>query len=127
MTRTTKSATAATLLAAALFAIGAQPSAATSLELSKPMAGATMFFADRYATAYYTVDKANFKTVVTVAPGPDGKGNPMQFVNSLGDGESAEYSVGGFGNNAIKVKLHLERTGDTVKANVVTELPKTNS
>lgn len=107
-----------------------QPMATASAEtmhLTKPLAGSTMFFADRYATAYYTVDKANFRTVVTIAPGPDGQGNPMQLVNSLADGQSAEYSVGGYGENAVKVKLELTRNGDTVTANVTTETPEPKS
>ena len=127
MTCTTKSTTAAALLAAGLFAVPAEPATATSLELTKPMAGATMFFADRYATAYYTVDKSNFRTVVTIAPGPGGNGNPVQLVNALADGETAEYSVGGYGDNAIKVTLKLVRQGDTVTADVKTLYPLPNS
>ena len=122
----TKSAAAAALLSAAFVFAPNLPASATSLELTKPMSGSTMFFADRFATAYYTVDKTNFKTVVTVAPGPDGKGNPMQFVNALSDGENAEYSVGGYGPNAIKVTLKLQRTGDTVSAKVFTDTEQTS-
>lgn len=118
---------AAAFLTAALIAVPAQSASAQSFELTKPLAGATMFFADRYASAYYLVDKSDFKTVVTVAPGPGGEGNPMQFVNYLSDGESAEYSVGGYDANAITVKLKLHRDGDTVKANVITELPESAS
>ncbi|HRY07025.1 MAG TPA: hypothetical protein P5114_07875 [Hyphomicrobiaceae bacterium] len=114
---------AAALATVALVAGSGLPARAETLELTKPMAGSTMFFADRYASAYYLVDKSNFKTVVTVAPGPNAEGNPMQFVNYLSDGESAEYSVGGYGTNAITVKLKLHRDGDTVKANVTTETP----
>lgn len=118
--------------ATALLAIAtAVPPVATahaqSMQLSKPLAGATMFFADRFATAYYTIDKENFRTVVTIAPGPDGDGNPMQLTNSLVDGESAEYSVGGFGENAIKVTLKLTRNGDAITANVTTEAGERNS
>ncbi|MCC0011288.1 MAG: hypothetical protein H6875_12690 [Hyphomicrobiaceae bacterium] len=128
MTIAKKTSVAATaLFAGALFVMPATPAAAQSLELSKPLAGSTMFFADRYATAYYLIDNDQFKTVVTVAPGPEGQGNPMQFSNALSDGESAEYSVGGYGPNSIKVKLRLHRTGDTVKAEVLTEAPSTSS
>ncbi len=123
----TNATAAAAFLTAALFAVPGQAADATKLELTKPLAGSTMFFADHYATAYYLVDKSNFKTVVTVAPGPHGQGNPMQFVNYLSDGESAEYSVGGYGNNSIKVMLKLHRDGDTVKANVTTELTKSET
>lgn len=121
------SAAAAAIIAAVVFVAPAMPASAASLELTKPMAGSTMFFADRYVTAYYLIDKNNYKTVVTVAPGPDGKGNPMQFTNALSDGESAEYSVGGYGENAIKVKLRVYRSGNAVKAEVLTDAPKTNS
>ena len=117
----------AALLTATLITVPGSAANAETLELTKPMAGSTMFFADRYASAYYLVDKSNFKTVVTVAPGPQAQGNPMQFVNYLSDGESAEYSVGGYGDNAIQVKLKLHRDGDTVKADVTTEVPPSNS
>lgn len=127
MTAIKNSAAAFAVLCATVFAVPAQSADANTLELTKPMAGSTMFFADRYATAYYTVDKTSFTTVVTVAPGPDGKGNPMQFVNALSDGEAAEYSVGGYGDNAIQVKLRLQRTGDTVKAVATTEVPQSRS
>ncbi len=131
-----KATTAAAFLAAAFLVVPGLPANATTassnagtakLVLNKPMAGSTMFFADRYATAYYLIDKSNFKTVVTVAPGRNGEGNPMQFVNSLSDGESAEYSVGGYGSDAIKVKLMLHRDGNTVKADVSTEVPQSGS
>lgn len=127
MTAIKNSTAALAILCATVFAVPAQSADANTLELTKPMAGSTMFFADRYATAYYMIDKANFKTVVTVAPGPDGKGNPMQFVNALSDGETAEYSVGGYSDNAILVKLRLQRTGDTVKAVAITETPEDRS
>lgn len=117
---------AATLAATATLQPVATASAET-MHLTKPLAGSTMFFADRYATAYYLVDKASFRTVVTIAPGPDGQGNPVKLVNSLADGETAEYSVGGYGENAIKVKLELTRSGDTVTANVTTETPQPKS
>ena len=64
---------------------------------------------------------------MTIAPGPNGEGNPVQLVNSLADGESAEYSVGGYGKNSIKVTLKLTRQGDTVTANVKTENAWPNS
>ncbi|MCH9807075.1 MAG: hypothetical protein K0U74_05025 [Alphaproteobacteria bacterium] len=123
----TAAAAAAAILSATVLAAPVLPANATSLQLTNPMAGSTMFFDDRYATAYYTVDKANFKTVITIAPGPEGKGNPMQFVNELSDGERAEYSVGGYGKNAIKVKLQLTRTGNVVDAKVSTEIQQPNS
>lgn len=122
-----KSIAAAALLATTLAMVPVAPSQAGTMQMTKPLAGSTMFFADRYATAYYTVDKSNFRTVVTIAPGPGGNGNPVQLVNSLADGETAEYSVGGYGNNAIKVTLKLVRQGDTVTADVQTQHPLSNS
>lgn len=116
--------TAAALLVAALAALPLVSSRAETTQLNKPLEGSTMFFADRFATAYYLVDKENFRTVVTIAPGPGGEGNPMQMVNSLADGESAKYSVGGYGENAIKATLTLTRLGDTVTANVTSETIK---
>lgn len=109
---------------AALFAVMPLAAKAETAVLSKPASGATMFFADRYATAYYTLDEDAFKVTVTIAPGLDGKGNPMQFVTSLSDGEKSEYTVGGYGENAIKVKLQLQRAGDKIVANVVSETPQ---
>lgn len=122
-----KSVAAAALLAATFAMTPVTPSRAETMQMTKPLAGSTMFFADRYATAYYSIDKANFRTVVTIAPGPNGKGNPVQLVNSLADGESAEYSVGGYGKNSIKVTLKLTRQGETVTANVSTENTPPNS
>lgn len=118
---------AAAVLATAFALTPAASSSAETMQLTKPLAGSTMFFADRYATAYYSIDKENFRTVVTIAPGPDGTGNPMQLTNSLADGESAEYSVGGFGENSIKVTLKLTRHGDTIVANATTEAVERNS
>lgn len=118
---------AAAVLATAFALAPAATSSAETMQITKPLAGSTMFFADRYATAYYSIDKENFRTVVTIAPGPDGAGNPMQLTNSLADGESAEYSVGGFGENSIKVTLKLTRHGNTIAANVTTETVERNS
>jgi hypothetical protein len=122
-----KSVSAAALLAATFAMTPVTPSQAETMQMTKPLAGSTMFFADRYATAYYSLDKANFRTVVTIAPGPNGKGNPVQLVNSLADGESAKYSVGGYGKNSIKVTLKLTRQGETVTADVSTENTPPNS
>lgn len=125
---TTTTASIGAFLATALFAetVG-QSAQAGSLEVEKPYTGSTMFFSDRYATGYYTVDKVTFRTVITVAPGPDGKGQPMQFTNDLADGEKAEYLIGGYGDNAIKVKLMLRRIGENVITDIKTEVPSGNS
>lgn len=119
--------TTAALLATAIFTQPVAPVLAKTVEMSKPAAAKTMFFADRYVTAYYLVDGETYKTVVTIAPGRDGQGNPMQFVNTLSDGEQAEYSVGGYGENAIEVKLSLIRKGDRIEADIKTEMPQNNS
>lgn len=126
-TKATASVAAIALLAFAMVLQPVATSSAETMQLTKPLAGSTMFFADRFATAYYTIDNDNFRTVVTIAPGPDGKGNPMQLTNSLVDGESAEYSVGGFGENTIKVTLKLTRHGDKIIASVTTDETASNS
>lgn len=110
---------AATAIAGAVLVLPGSASAGP-LSSAEPGAGATMVFADRYASAFYAVDPETFAIVLTVAPGPDGAGNPMRMVSRLDDGESATITFGGHGRNAIEVTLTLTRRGDAVAATVDT-------
>lgn len=127
MTFTAKTAAAATFLAVTITLNTSAIASADTKLLAEPLAGATMFFADRYATAYYSIDKEKFRTVVTIAPGPATEGEPVQLVNSLVDGESDEYLVGGYGKNSIAVTLELSRRGGSITAIVKTTNAEPNS
>ncbi|MGD9783494.1 MAG: hypothetical protein AB7E80_00190 [Hyphomicrobiaceae bacterium] len=59
--------------------------------------------------------------------GPGGQGNPARLVKSLADGESAEYSVGGYGADTLKATLTLTRAEDIVTAHVESEALQQNS
>lgn len=113
---------AAAIAGAALVLPGAAP--AGPLATVEPGPGATMVFADRYASAFYAVDPESFAIVLTITPGPDGRGNPMRMVSRLDDGESATIAFGGHGRNAIEVTLTLTRKGDAVTATVDTSVIK---
>src|SRR5918992_1588379 len=53
------------------------PKVAASYSLRKPLHGATLWFADRTASVYYTVDQNTFEVVTTIIEGTSG-GDPMQ-------------------------------------------------
>lgn len=89
--------------------------------------GSTMFFSDRFVTAYYRVDQQNFRTIVTLAPGPKGKGNAVRFINSLNEGEDSTVEIAGHGRNAIGVKLNFERQNNDVNVNILTDTVHTGS
>lgn len=95
--------------------IMAEPAAAEA-----PHNGSTMFFADRYVTAYYRIDRDGYRTFVTLEPGPKGQGNPVEFVNALNDGEDATVRIAGHGRNAIGVQIKFHRVRDDVRVNVTT-------
>jgi len=118
--------TTAALLATVIFTQPFVPAIAKTSQIIEAE-NSQMFFSDRYVTAYYKVDSKNFKATITIAPGAEGKGNPMQYVNTLSDGERVEYLVGGYGENALQVKLSLIRNGDDVKADIKTQITQNNS
>lgn len=118
MSQIRNSLAAAAIASAALVLPGT--ASAGPLSSAEPGPGATMVFADRYASAAYAVDPETFAVVLTVGPGPDGEGNPMRMVSRLDDDESATITFGGHGRNAIEVTLTLTRRGDVVAATVDT-------
>jgi hypothetical protein len=90
------------------------PRMAVSYRLTKPLHGTTLWFADRHASVYYTVDPGAFEVVTTIIEGPSGS-NPMQTRMRLGDGETNTLSIGGYGHDARLTTLHLTRAGDELK------------
>jgi hypothetical protein len=93
------------------------PRTAASYSLTKPLHGATMWFADRYASVYYTVDKDTFEVVTTIVQGMD----PLRTRARLRDGETNTISIGGYGHDAPLTTLNLSRVGDELKLRVDTE------
>jgi hypothetical protein len=91
-----------------------------SYNLTKPLHGATLWFADRFASVYYTLDADTFEVVTTIVEGPGG-GEPMQTRVLLRDGETNTLSFGGNGHEAPLTTLHLTRAGDELKLRVDTE------
>lgn len=91
-----------------------------SYSLTKPLDGATLWFADRFASVYYTVEADTFEVVTTIVEGPGG-GEPMQTRVLLRDGETNTLSFGGNGHEAPLTTLHLTRAGDELKLRVDTE------
>jgi hypothetical protein len=91
-----------------------------SYSLTKPLHGATLWFADRFASVYYTVDADTFEVVTTIVEGPAG-GDPLQTRLRLRDGETNTLSIGANGHDAPLTTLHLTRAGDELKLRVDTE------
>lgn len=87
----------------------------------------TLFFDDRFASAYYAFDPATSEVKITIRPGLEGQGNPMQFVTKLEDGARADFSIDGYGQNKLMIKLSLKRDGQTIIANIETEERDTTS
>src|SRR5919108_1465221 len=72
------------------------PNAAVSYSVRKPLHGTTLWFADRNASVYYTVDQNEFEVVATIIEGSAG-GDPMQTRGRLSGGGTNPLSVGGYG------------------------------
>ena len=96
----------------------ATPAAGTS---ASPAGTGSMWFADRYATAYYQLDQKTGEVRPAVLPGPQG-GNAMETRRRLAEGESASITLRGTGSNEIAVTLNVTRTG-TLRAAVETRVP----
>ncbi|MBO9436942.1 hypothetical protein J7394_22285 [Ruegeria sp. R13_0] len=82
----------------------------------------TMFFADRYATAYYSVDEAASVVTITILQGPDGVGQPMRIESQLKDGETTSFAITGTDGNALTATLFLSRLGNGISAVVKTQI-----
>jgi hypothetical protein len=96
------------------------PNVAASYSLLKPLHGAALWFADRFASVYYTVDNDNFEVVTTIVEGVAG-GDPMQTRVQLSDGETNTVSIGGPGHDVPLTTLNLTRVGNELKLHVETE------
>lgn len=84
-------------------------------------AAATMWFADRYATAYYQLDETTGEVVTFVEPGPNG-GNAAEFRRRLVDGESTAMTLRGSDANAIAVTLTVTRQNQKLRPSIETRL-----
>lgn len=93
-----------------------------ALVSERPAENQHLFFTDRYATGYYAIDAAANVVVVTIVPGREGQGQPMQFSTHLADGEESSIQVGGHGPNTILVTLTFARSGASVTPTIVTDV-----
>jgi hypothetical protein len=91
-----------------------------SYSLTKPLDGATLWFADRFASVYYTVEADTFEVVTTIVE-RSGRRRPLQTRLRLGDGETKTLSIGGYGPDAPLATLNLTRAGDELKLRVDAE------
>jgi hypothetical protein len=107
------------LLAIALMT-GSTLAIAEKSVMDQPMTAATLRFADRYASAFYTVDKDHYKVVVAYAAGSQDGEQLIRQTIQLKDGQSFRLSIGGYGDNEQASKISLTRTNGRILADVVT-------
>jgi hypothetical protein len=90
-----------------------------SYSLTKPLDGATLWFADRFASVYYTVEADTFEVVTTIVERSGRR--PLQTRLRLRDGETKTLSISGYGPEASLATLNLTRAGDELKLRVDAE------
>jgi hypothetical protein len=88
--------------------------------MDQPMIATTLRFADRYASAFYTVDKDHYKVVVAYAAGPKDDEQLIRQTIQLKDGQTYRLSIGGYGDNEQASTISMTRTNDRIMAEVVT-------
>ncbi len=111
--------------AAAISALVAlQPLSPASAEpagvINQPQAGATMWFSDDYATAYYKIDKEKSALVATILPGPKG-GTPVEIRRKLRFNDLESISIKGNGSNSVVATLLVKHIGVDILSRVRTE------
>ncbi len=108
------------ILLAAVMSAGAPLAMAEETVLDTPLAGSTLLFADRFASAFYTVNEECYEVVVTFATGQEGSERPIQQTIQLEDGQTYRVSIGGFGENQLTTTLSMTRNNNQILADVTT-------
>ncbi len=107
-------------VAMAVFAAIAASAIASPVITSQAPEGSTMWFSDKYATAYYQIDKANSELVATILPGPSG-GNSVEVRRKLRFNDSEAITLKGHGANAVAATLIVKHSGADILSRVRTE------
>jgi hypothetical protein len=82
---------------------------------------ATMWFADRHATAYYQLDEATGDVVTIVQPGPN-SGNAVETRRRLAEGDTTSMTLRGSDTNAIAVTLTIMRQSQVLRPSIETRV-----
>jgi hypothetical protein len=88
--------------------------------MDQPMTATTLRFADRYISAFYTVDKDDYNIVIAYAAGSQEGEQLIRQTVQLKDGQSYRLSFGGYGGNEQASTISMTRTKDRILASVVT-------
>lgn len=108
------------LLLAAVMSVGAPLAMAEETVMDTPLAGSTLLFADRFVSAFYTVNEESYEVVVTFATGLEGSEQPIQQTIQLEDGQTYRVSIGGFGGTKPSSTLSMTRKNNRILADVTT-------
>jgi opacity protein-like surface antigen len=100
--------------------IGTSLAIAEETVMDQPMAATTLRFADSYASAFYTVDKAHYKVVLAFAAGSQDDKQLIRQTIQLEDGQTYRLSIGGYGNNEQASTISITRNNGQILADVVT-------
>ncbi len=107
---------------AALLTASSTQVMAVETAVKSPLAGSTLWFSDKYTSAFYAVEPETYQVVISFAAGPKDDTQPIQHTVQLNDGQSYEVSVGGYGENRLTVTLTLTRTDNRIVTNVTTKI-----
>lgn len=77
-----------------------------------------LWFADKYATAYYSIDNLNGEVTAIILPGPAG-GNAVKMRRKLKFNDIQAFTIGGY-DDRISVTLLVKQTGQEIVSRVIT-------
>jgi hypothetical protein len=92
---------------------------ADAIVMDKPKIASTLPFADRYASAFYIVDRDYFNVVIAFAAGVEGSEQLIRQRIQLADGQTYRLSIGGYGDNEQATTISMTRKKDVILADVM--------
>jgi hypothetical protein len=93
---------------------------AEQIVMESPRTAMTLRYADRYASAFYTVDREIYRVVLAFSVGPENNAQLIRQTFQLTDGQSYRLSIGGYGKNEQATTISMTRQHDHILADVVT-------
>lgn len=92
---------------------------ADAIVMDQPKVANTLPFADRYASAFYIVDRDFFNVVIAFATGVEGSEQLIRQRIQLADGQTYRLSIGGYGDNEQATTISMTRKKEVILADVM--------
>jgi len=106
------------LLTLAVLTAVSSSAAAEQVVMDTPLIATTLPFSDRYASAFYTVDREHFNLVVAFSIGQDEAAQLIRQTIQLDEGQTYRLSIGGYATHQQATTLRLTRQNDRILAEV---------